>query len=216
MAAAPLFITEQRLQVVDFSEPFINVQGTILLRKPLNGGKPYITSARDLINQSEIKYGTLNTGLVLWSFRNTNNSVYRLMWRKMNRFEPTTYTTTNEHGIERVRHEKYAFVIPSTIGEYVSERLPCDLITVDRFLMDRGYGLAAKKDSQIMPRFTQTLRQLKREGFLDKLYEKWWYQRSDCRNGVLSSKLYYSANGSSRTQLALLLGLVVTIGALTL
>ena len=200
---------------MEFSEPFLHVYGTILLRRPLHGTKPYVNSARELIHQTEIKYGTLNTGMILWSFRNTNDSTNRKMWRKMQRFNPTTLTETNERGIYRVRHEKYAYVLPSTIGEYVTEREPCDLITVDRFLMDRGYALAARKDAHLMRTFSDTLLELKRNGFLRDLYDKWWFQRSDCRNGVLSSKLY-SANGSSRTRFALILTVFVTICAFSL
>jgi hypothetical protein len=57
-------------------------------------------------------------------------------------------TATNEEGIEKVRREKFAFILPDTIGEYVSQRAPCDLISVGRFLERRGYALAVPKQSR--------------------------------------------------------------------
>ena len=59
IAAAPLYITEYREKVVDFSMPFMEVEATLLLRKPPSGVPNPITSYTDLLNQSEIKYGTL-------------------------------------------------------------------------------------------------------------------------------------------------------------
>ncbi len=183
-----MYITEHREKVVDFSIPYLNVQATLLLRKPPDGVESPIKSVSDLINQSEIKYGTLNTGLLTWSFRNTNNSVDRILWRTMQRFEPSAFTNTNEQGIKRVRQEKYGFIIPSTIGEYIANQVPCDLITVDRFLMDRGYGFAVVKGSMILPEINKVIEQLKQEGFIQKLYHRWWIQNSEC--SVKSSKMY--------------------------
>ena len=124
---------------MDFTEPFLRVTATLLLRKPPEGQELHIKSVSDLIHQSEIQYGTLDTGLLLYSFRNTNESLYRIMYRKMTRFKPSVMTATNEEGINRVRTEKYAFVIPSTIGDYISKQKPCDLMIVDNFLMNRGF-----------------------------------------------------------------------------
>ena len=106
IGAAPLFITPYRSKVVDFTAPYLMVQSTVLLRKPPSGQSLHIKSVTDLINQSEIKYGTLKSGLLMWSFRNTNESTYRIMYRNMLRFKPSVFTLTNEDGIHRVRHEK--------------------------------------------------------------------------------------------------------------
>ena len=153
----------------------------------------HIKSVRDLIDQSEIKYGTLNTGLLLYSFRNTNESLYRLMYRKMQRFKPSVMTQTNEEGISKVRKQKYAFVIPSTIGDYISKQKHCDLMTVDNFLMNRGFGLAVRKDYSLLDDLNKALSSLRSSGFLDRLYYKWWNAQSEC-NGIKSSKVF-STNG---------------------
>ena len=120
MAAAPMYSTVHRARVVDFTEPFMEVTATLLLRKPPKGRELKIKSARDLLTQSEIQYGTLDTGVIIGAFKSTNDTVWRMLWRNMQRFDPTVFTETNEDGIEKVRQEKYAYVIPSTIGDYIS------------------------------------------------------------------------------------------------
>ena len=98
-------------------------------------------------------------------------------------------TETNEEGINRVRTEKYAFVIPSTIGDYISKDKPCDLMTVDNFLMNRGFGLAVRKDYPLREDLNNALSSLRSSGFLDRLYYKWWNAQSEC-NGIKSSKVF--------------------------
>lgn len=190
IAAAPLYITEYREKVVDFTVPFLDVSATLLLRKPPVGVQNPINSVSDLLNQSEIKYGTLNTGLFIWAFRNTNDSMLKILWRNIQRYESELLTETNDDGIEKVRKEKYAFIIPSSIGEYVANQRPCDLITVDRFLMETGYGLAVPKDSPLLPVLNSALTELKHSGFLHRLYKTWWYDRTECSDVIMSSKIY--------------------------
>ena len=104
-------------------------------------------------------------------------------------------TKTNEEGIERIRKEKYAFILPSTIGDYISRRSPCDLVAMDRFLMNKAYGLATPKGSGLLPKINSALEHLHTSGFIDYIYDKWWIKKSEC-SGIKSSKMY-SLNGAS-------------------
>ena len=192
VAAAPMYQTSQRSTVADFSIPFLDVHATLLLRKPAPGVKVKIRSIGDLINQSEIRYGTLDRGILVRAFRNTNSSMLRVMWRKMQRFRPSAFTVSNEEGIERVRRERYAFIIPHTIGEYMSMREPCDLITVDRFLIDEGYRLAVGKGSELLSQLNLAIRTLRENGRLLQIYRTWWLGRSQC-DGARPHKIYGSA-----------------------
>ena len=190
MAAAPMYSTIHRAKVIDFTDTFMDVAATLLLRKPPITTELKIKSARDLLSQSEIKYGTLDTGVIIRAFKSTNDTIYHMLGRNMQRFEPNVFTETNEAGTECVRKEKYAFIIPSAIGEHISMHLPCDLVTVDRFLMKRGYSLSIQQGSPLLQDIT---------GELDELYRKWWVERSQC-NGIWSSKIcrVQSAGGGLR------------------
>ena len=66
------------------------------------------------------------------------------------RFGPRALTATNEEGIEKVRREKFGFILPGTIGDYVANRKPCDLVAVGRFLDRRGYAIALQKNSRLV------------------------------------------------------------------
>ena len=192
IAAASLYITDYRSAVVDFTDPFMRVQATLLLRKPPKGMQLRIKSAKDLINQSEIKYGTLKKGVIRKAFRTTNDTAYKILWRNMQRFDDSVFTDTNEQGIDRVRRDKYAYVLPSTIGEYITLRYPCDLVTVDRFLMSRGYALAVQHDSPLKQRLDRGIKGLQKSGYLTRLYRRWWTSGSEC-NGIKTGHLHSPA-----------------------
>ena len=133
--------------------------------------------------------------MIIRAFRTTNDTVFLSLWRKMKQFRPPVFTKTNEEGIERIRKEKYAFILPSTIGDYISRRLPCDLVAKDRFLMNKAYGLATQKGSGLLPKINSALEHLHTSGFIDSIYDKWWIKKSEC-NGIKSSKIY-SLNDAS-------------------
>ena len=197
VAAAPLYITHRRSKVVDFSQSYLNVKATVLLRRPPTGRKLRINTASDLLDQSEITYGTLNTGVIIRALRRSNDTTISALWRNMKKFYPSVFTRTNEEGILRVRQQKYAFILPSTIGEYISKRMPCDLITVDRFLMEQGYGIATQKGSALVSKLNKVLTLLEANGFLQRLYHKWWNEKSEC-NGIKTSKHTFSPNTASQ------------------
>ena len=211
IAAAPMFATQHRLRAVDMTVPYMEVHATVLLRKPPRGAEPKIISLEDLINQSEIKFGTLNAGVIKHAFRTSNNSVYKIMWRKMLRFKNGALTRTNQEGIYKVRHEKYAFILPNTIGEYLSMRPPCDLITLDPFLVTRGYALGVQKGSVLLPKLNSAVRLLQKKGVLARLRRKWWLGRNVC-DGVISSKVYSVNSASPVTpQLHEVIGVLYTL-----
>ena len=196
IAAAPLFVTANRARVVDFSFPFLQVEATVLLHKSAHNT---IKSVDDLVRQNHIHIGTLNTGLIVWSFKTSNNTLYKNMWKKMQSYNPSAFTASNEDGIDRVRKGKYAFVIPNTIAEYVSLRKPCDLAMLEPFLMERHYAFAVTKWSPLLPAINKVLANLKQNGFLRRMYYRWWHYHSDC-NGVRSSRMY--SNTGRRTSIA--------------
>ncbi len=103
-------------------------------------------------------------------------------------------THTNADGIEMARKKNFAYILPTTIGEYISRKKPCDLITVDKFLMNESYAFALPRpngaqSTGLLPQLNRVLLSLKANGFLDELYEKWWEKENDC-HGIQSDKIY--------------------------
>lgn len=200
MAASPMLITDARQRVVDFTSPFMTTRATLLLRRPPPGAELTVKDLAELVTQSEIKYGTLRKGFISRNFRSTNDTLLTIVWRNMRRFGPSALTSTNEEGIEKVRREKFGFVLPDTIGDYLANRKPCDLVAVGRFLDRRGYAVALQKSSRYTELVDRAIRHLRKTGYLDRLKAQWWDGRGECGrsgSGARISRMYGSVYISS-------------------
>lgn len=81
-------------------------------------------------------------------------AVYMRMWEFMNS-RKNIFVDSYPEGIRRVRDSKgkYAFLIESTLNDYVNERLPCDTMKVGRNLDAKGYGVGTPLGSALRYKF---------------------------------------------------------------
>lgn len=62
---------------------------------------------------------------------------YKKMWRFMENKKPTVFTTTYEEGIRRVLEGNYAFLMESTMLDYIVQR-DCNLTQIGSLLDTKG------------------------------------------------------------------------------
>ncbi|XP_035230207.1 glutamate receptor 1-like, partial [Stegodyphus dumicola] len=143
-----------------------------------------INSADDLAKQTEVEYGTLRYSSTQEFFKRSKITVYARMWEFMNS-RKHVFVSSYEEGIRRVRESKgkYAFLMESTKNDYINERQPCDTMKVGRNLDAKGYGVATPLGSNLRDQLNLAVLSLKEKGDLARLENKWWYDRSECRNG---------------------------------
>lgn len=91
IGAGPLFSTDQRAQVVDFTKAFINVTAAVLLRRvpaspvnqlSLSSAYPRISSLSELLTQaqtSDFRYGTLNKGVIRRTLTTDNSTLLQVL-----------------------------------------------------------------------------------------------------------------------------------------
>lgn len=78
-------------------------------------------------------------------------AVYEKMWSYMKSAEPSVFVKTTPDGVARVRKSKgkFAFLLESTMNEYIEQRKPCDTMKVGGNLDSKGYGVATPKGSAL-------------------------------------------------------------------
>uniref|UniRef100_A0A4W5LG74 Glutamate receptor n=1 Tax=Hucho hucho TaxID=62062 RepID=A0A4W5LG74_9TELE len=110
-----------------------------------------IESAEDLAKQTEIAYGTLDGGSTKEFFRRSKIAVFEKMWSYMKSADPSVFVKTTDEGVVRVRKSKgrYAYLLESTMNEYIEQRKPCDTMKVGGNLDSKGYGVATPKGSAL-------------------------------------------------------------------
>lgn len=66
---------------------------------------------------------------------------YKKMWRFMENKKPSVFVPTYEEGIQRVLQGDYAFLMESTMLDYIVQR-DCNLTQIGGLLDSKGYGIA--------------------------------------------------------------------------
>lgn len=96
-----------------------------------------IENAEDLASQTEISYGTLESGSTMTFFRDSIIETYKKMWRNMENKKFIAFTSTYEEGIKRVNQGNYAFLMESTMLDYIVQR-DCNLTQIGGLLDTKG------------------------------------------------------------------------------
>ncbi|XP_034033519.1 glutamate receptor 1b isoform X1 [Thalassophryne amazonica] len=143
-----------------------------------------IESADDLAKQTEIAYGTLDGGSTKEFFKRSKIAVFEKMWSYMRSADPSVFVKTTTEGVMRVRKSKgkYAYLLESSMNEYIEQRKPCDTMKVGSNLDSKGYGVATPKGSALRIPVNLAVLKLNEQAVLDKLKNKWWYDKGECGN----------------------------------
>jgi len=102
-----------------------------------------IKSLEDLIEQDDVKFGSMRGGSTSLFFSESNETDYQRAWNQMKGFNPSAFTSNNKEGVDRVQKEKgtYAFLMETTSMTYNIER-HCDLRQIGGQIGEKHYGLA--------------------------------------------------------------------------
>ena len=84
-------------------------------------------------------------------FKRSKIALFDKMWQYMKSAEPSPFVKKTSEGVLRVRKSKgkYAYLLESTMNEYIEQRKPCDTMKVGGNLDSKGYGIATPKGSPL-------------------------------------------------------------------
>ncbi|TKS69413.1 Glutamate receptor 2 [Collichthys lucidus] len=182
IAVAPLTITLVREEVIDFSKPFMSLGISIMIKKPQKS-KPGVFSFLDPLAYEIwmcIVFAYIGVSVVL--FLRSKIALFDKMWQYMKSAEPSVFVKKTSEGVLRVRKSKgkYAYLLESTMNEYIEQRKPCDTMKVGGNLDSKGYGIATPKGSPLRVPVNLAVLKLNEQGTLDKMKNKWWYDKGEC------------------------------------
>lgn len=144
------------------------------LREMMNSVK----DAETLSEQSEIQYGTVQSGSTNAFFKGSQVSTYQFMYQEMLNMDPSPFVATIVEGVERVRKGKFAFFMEHTAIEYLVAS-ECDLMSVGSILDYKGYGFAFRKHDPFKESFSNKVLSLQESGIILQLRRKWWPKAAD-------------------------------------
>ncbi|KAH9520958.1 Glutamate receptor ionotropic, kainate 1 [Dermatophagoides farinae] len=131
-----------------------------------------IESVEDLAHQSKIRYGTLRNSSTMSFFRDSKFPIYQKMWQFMEK-HPENFAASYEEGRKRVLMGDYAFLMESTMIDYMVQR-DCNLVQIGGLLDSKGYGIATQMGSEWKDKISLSILGLQENGELQMIYDKWW------------------------------------------
>ncbi|XP_043478892.1 glutamate receptor ionotropic, kainate 2-like isoform X2 [Leptopilina heterotoma] len=137
-----------------------------------------IENAEDLASQTDISYGTLDSGSTMTFFRDSMIETYKKMWRFMENKKPSVFVPTYEEGIQRVLQGQYAFLMESTMLDYIVQR-DCNLTQIGGLLDSKGYGIATPMGSPWRDKISLAILELQEKGETQALYDHWWKSKGE-------------------------------------
>ncbi|XP_067622673.1 glutamate receptor ionotropic, kainate 2 isoform X2 [Eurosta solidaginis] len=143
-----------------------------------------VTDLKSLVDQTSIKFGTMEGGSTYTLFAESNETVYRLAYNKMNNEDPSAYTKDNKAGVERVlkNNGSYMFLMETTSLEYNTER-NCKLRMVGEKFGEKHYAIAVPFGAEYRYNLSVKILRLGETGRLLELKNKWWKNKnSTCDN----------------------------------
>ncbi|KAL1459759.1 hypothetical protein WDU94_011714 [Cyamophila willieti] len=134
-----------------------------------------------------MQQGSLNPKVKYFrDFRYTNSmfqdsmiDTYKKMWRYMENKKPSVFVSTYKEGIDRVLEGNYAFLMESTMLDYIVQR-NCNLTQIGGLLDSKGYGIATPMGSPWRDKISLAILELQEKGEIQMMYDKWWkHNRGD-------------------------------------
>ncbi|XP_074653193.1 glutamate receptor 2-like isoform X2 [Tubulanus polymorphus] len=183
----PRSLASRSLMIIWWMFRFVSVATYVILL--FRGMKTFRTetdfeiqynSARDLLNNTKIKFGAIENGVTSNFLKYSTNPVYKEIYNR------STNVRSAYGGIGRVKRGGYAYFGESTLLEYVSAR-DCSLIQIGGLLNSNEYGLALPIGSPYNTRVRDAVTLLQQNRVLDELYKKWWHATSPVDCGKLDT-----------------------------
>ncbi|XP_033113325.1 glutamate receptor ionotropic, kainate 2-like [Anneissia japonica] len=133
-----------------------------------------IQNADDLAAQTTIMYGTRAGGSTLSFFEESTIPTYKKMWDFMSSNDEVLMKNYSE-GIKRVLNSKnYAFLMESTMIEYIVAENCKNLTQIGGLLNSRGYGVGTQLGSPYRDEITKVILRLQEDGKLLEMQNTWW------------------------------------------
>ncbi|XP_064645070.1 probable glutamate receptor [Lineus longissimus] len=120
---------------------------------------------------------TLRGGSTYAYIKNTRSAFYTRIYQKMVK---NGFANSTKQGIERVKSEGVAFLMETTMANYVVYR-DCELTQLGEEFARRHYAFAMKKNDELRHEIDQAILELSEDGAIERMRWIWWRVKSPAR-----------------------------------
>jgi len=185
-ALADITVTDWRKAHVDFTEPFIEDELAVLIRKSDAGDMKNI---EDLVRHNEGKKKEVLIGFLVREnsrtdeiLRNTKEPMGKKIFDWIEANKETSRVKTYEDGKKEVKNNgKRALLMDKTAAKFIAGK-DCDMVVLrdTKNLRPVQYAIALQKDrpaeggETLLRKFNKAIDELKKDGTIQQLKDKYW------------------------------------------
>ncbi|GAB1608273.1 glutamate receptor ionotropic, kainate 2-like [Argonauta hians] len=167
-----------------------------------------IKSIRQLVDQSEYKYGVLKYSDLKGFFESSKRDPYERMWLQMHTEMDEVVIENVEDAIDKVRNTNFALINDQIVNEYYAGKY-CELESHTQHIEEKTYAFAFPKGAPYREEINRVLLEIKENGTLDVIKQRWFF--GDC--GDQTEKDMKKVKEGSRLKFTDMMGLFIVMGA---
>ncbi|XP_070199578.1 glutamate receptor ionotropic, kainate 2-like isoform X2 [Littorina saxatilis] len=138
-----------------------------------------IKTVHDLAGQTQVKYGVKNNSNLMEYFKEQKEDPFERMWAFMKINEGYSLLSNTTQIIEKVMSGSFAFIDDGVTNDYYATQY-CGIEAIDQNFGAKDYSFGFPRGAPYRDDINRALLQLKEEGVLDELKEKWWSAGKNC------------------------------------
>ena len=174
LAVAPLTITANRMNAVDFTVPFMSFKRVMIYRP---SGQNFTSVSQAL--ESGIKVGVIQGGSTSKALMTSSVNSVRQLWKSVENSGSYGQAENIEEGVERALQGNYGFITEFPLINKFIQQTSYELTTLELPLYEQFHGWAVSKGSALGDIVSKAILTLQTNGELDVMKAKWWPTKSD-------------------------------------
>ncbi|KAK6194497.1 hypothetical protein SNE40_000122 [Patella caerulea] len=149
-----------------------NLTAFFLTQEPNTRNIPFMTFS-ELSQQKRASFGVVKSGSTYWYLQNSKKTLEKRLFAGMNKSDSNYVANINE-AIDKVRTSNYAFIGEAPLLDYLASQPPCDLMVLDKLVVDRGYGFACNKNKTgLCNKLDEAILHLQEQQKIYEIKQKW-------------------------------------------
>ncbi|XP_041366451.1 glutamate receptor ionotropic, kainate 2-like [Gigantopelta aegis] len=169
-----------------------------------------IKTIYDLADQTDLKYG-VQKGSDLEEFIRTQSvDPFERMWAFMKLREEETLVSNMTLALENIKNGKFAFIGDHSTNEYYAKQ-QCGIESIEQNFGQKNFGLGFPRGAPYRDDINRALLELKEQGFIDHLKEKWWAEGQNCTDDTKTRRV--SDKTTAELELTNMIGVFIVLAA---
>ncbi|XP_076451148.1 glutamate receptor ionotropic, kainate 3-like [Babylonia areolata] len=172
-----------------------------------------VKTVDDLARQNSIKYGVANNSHLMNFFQSQDEDPFERMWAFMKINEETSLLEDKQEIVERVMTGRFAFIADGVTNEYYATQY-CGIEAIDQNFGAKDFSLGFPPGAPYRDDVNRALLELKENGVLDDLRQKWWMEGQNCSEDDDTRSV--SDQTTAELEIANMVGVFIVLAAFVL